>query len=81
MKQIKKKDLKEVIRLTKLWWDDFSDENDDVLYNELYQARLKAFGNPYSPLNEIIMGIRRLKGKTPLKTYYKVLEALGYELV
>lgn len=79
MKQIKKKDLKEVIKLTKLWWD--CDDDGDELYNELHQARLKAFGSPHTPLNDIVMGIYRLNSKTPLKTYYKVLEALGYELV
>lgn len=80
MKQIKKKDLKEVIRLTKKWWDDCNDD-DDVLFNELYRARLKAFGSPYTSYNDLVMSIVRIKGRTPLKTYYKVFEALGYELV
>lgn len=79
MKQIKKKDLKEVIKLTKKYHD--LDGDDDELYNELYQARLKAFGSPHTQLNVIVICINRLKGKTPLKTYYKVFEALGYELV
>lgn len=77
MKQIKKKDLKEVIRLTKLWYDF---DNDDVSYQELYQATLKAFGNGYEPY-QVVQSILSLKSRTPLKAFYKIFEALGYELV
>lgn len=79
MKQIKKKDLKEVIRLTKKWYDGMYE--DDILFDELYKARIKAFGKAYTPYNDLVMSIVRIKGKTPLSTYYKVFEALGYELV
>lgn len=80
MKQIKKKDLKEVIRLSKKWWDDLECDYNESLY-ELCQARLKAFGSSVTSYNDLVMCIVRIKSKTPLKTYYKVFEALGFELV
>lgn len=82
MKQIKKKDLKEVIRLSKKWKKAIlsSDKQEDDLYEKLRLSRIKAFVDEFSPLGAIILSIALLE-EQPLKTYYKVFEALGYELV
>lgn len=77
-KIIEKKNLREVIRFSKKWW--YTEDDNDNVYNQLYEARRKAFGTPHTRLNDLVMSIVSLDKKTLLSTYYKVFEALGYEL-
>lgn len=81
--KIKKKDLDEAIRLCRAFFKKRGD-NDYELY-KYNKAREKAFGEIKRRhwLDEIITAItlKRADYNEPYTTYYKVLEALGFEIV
>ena len=82
MEKIRKSDLDEAIRTCRKF---FKENGYDELLEEYNKAKKKAFGKIKRNhwLDNIITGItlKREDYNEPYKTYYKVLEALGFEIV
>lgn len=77
-KTLSKRLLDEAIRLNKKY---FSTGDLDIC-NVMHNAERKAFGDDYRWCEDIITGItiKRRDYKEPYETYYKVFEALGFEI-
>ena len=79
--KISKNDLDEAIRLSKA----FFEKGGDNLLNKYSEAKEKAFRKVKRRhyLDNIIIGItlKRADYNEPYKTYYKVLEVLGFEII
>ena len=82
MEKIRKSDLDEAIRTCRKF---FKENGYDELLEEYNKAKKKAFGKIKRNhwLDNIITGItlKREDYNEPYKTYYQVLEALGYAIV
>jgi hypothetical protein len=81
--ELNKKDLDEAIRLSKSFFKKGGDNDTEL--DKYIEAKKKVFGKVKRRhyLDNIITGItlKRADYNEPYKTYYKVLEALGFEIV
>ena len=80
--ELNKKDLDEAIVTCRKF---FKENGYDELLDKYNEAKKKAFGKIKRNhwLDNIITGItlKRADYNEPYKTYYKVLEALGFEII
>lgn len=75
--EIKKSELDEVIQAERDYF------NHEIGATECMEIEQKVFGDEQYWLSDILMGIttKRATHDEPNETYYKVLKALGFEIV